>query len=58
VAIGGIYEIVGAHVSRGEAKLLPALCPELLEVMLIPFVGPRRAATEGERALERVPETV
>jgi AcrR family transcriptional regulator len=54
VAVGGIYEIVGAHVSRGEAHLLPSLCPELLEVMLIPFVGPRRAESEGARARERL----
>jgi AcrR family transcriptional regulator len=54
VAVGGIYEIVGAHVSRGEAHRLPSLCPELLEVMLIPFVGPRRAESEAARARERV----
>jgi AcrR family transcriptional regulator len=54
VAVGGIYEIVGAHVSRGEAHLLPSLCPELLEVMLIPFVGPRRAESEARRARERL----
>ena len=54
VAVGGIYEIVGAHVSRGEAHLLPSLCPELLEVMLIPFVGPRRAESEAVRARERL----
>lgn len=54
VAVGGIYEIVGAHVSRGEAHRLPSLCPELLEVMLIPFVGPRRAESEAARARERL----
>jgi AcrR family transcriptional regulator len=54
VAVGGIYEIVGAHVSRGEAHLLPGLCPELLEVMLIPFVGARRAESESARARERL----
>ena len=54
VAVGGIYEIVGAHVSRGEAHVLPTLCPELLEVMLIPFVGPRRAESEAGRARERL----
>jgi AcrR family transcriptional regulator len=54
VAVGGIYEIVGAHVSRGDAHLLPSLCPELLEVMLIPFVGPRRAGSEAAKARERL----
>ena len=54
VAVGGIYEIVGAHVSRGEAHLLPGLGPELLEVMLIPFVGARRAESEAVRARERL----
>ena len=54
VAVGGIYEIVGAHVSRGEAHRLPSLCPELLEVMLIPFVGPRRAETEATRTRQRL----
>ena len=53
VVVGGIYEIVCTHVSRGEAQLLPGLCPELLENMLLPFVGPRRAATEAERARKR-----
>jgi AcrR family transcriptional regulator len=54
VAVGGIYEIVGAHVSRGEAHALPDLCPELLQVMLIPFVGPKRAESEAARARERL----
>jgi len=55
VAVGGIYEIVGAHISRGEAHALPALCPQLLEVMLIPFVGPKRAESEAEKVRERLP---
>jgi hypothetical protein len=55
VAVGGIYEIVGQHVSRGEAQLLPGLCPELLEVMLIPFVGSRKAAVEAAKSRERLP---
>jgi AcrR family transcriptional regulator len=54
VVVGGIYEIVFSYVSRGDAALLPQLCPELLECMLLPFVGPRRAATEARRARERV----
>jgi AcrR family transcriptional regulator len=54
VAVGGIYEIVGARVSRGEAELLPRLGPELLEVMLIPFVGARKAGAEAERARARL----
>jgi AcrR family transcriptional regulator len=37
--IGGIYEVIYAHVLRGETARLPALAPELLESMLIPFVG-------------------
>jgi AcrR family transcriptional regulator len=53
VVVGGIYEIVGARVSRGEAHLLPGLCPELLENMLLPFVGARRAASEAHRAHQR-----
>ena len=55
VAVGGIYEIVGQHVSSGETQLLPRLCPELLEVMLIPFVGPRKAAAEAGKSRERLP---
>ena len=54
VAVGGIYEIVGQHVSRGDADALPGLCPELLEVMLIPFVGARRAESEAAMARERL----
>ena len=53
VVVGGIYEIVGTHISRGETHLLPGLCPELLENMLLPFVGARRAATEADRARKR-----
>jgi AcrR family transcriptional regulator len=53
VVVGGIYEIVSAHVSRGEADRLLELYPELLENLLLPFVGPRRAAAEGRAASER-----
>jgi AcrR family transcriptional regulator len=42
--IGGIYEVVYAHVLRSETARLPALAPDLLEAMLVPFVG-----TEGAR---------
>ncbi len=37
--IGGIYEVIYAHVLRGETARLPALAPDLLESMLVPFVG-------------------
>jgi AcrR family transcriptional regulator len=53
VVVGGIYEIVFAHVSRGEAAALPDLWPELLFNMLLPFVGSRKAASHAARARER-----
>jgi AcrR family transcriptional regulator len=53
VVVGGIYEIVFAHVSRGEAAALPELWPELLFNMLLPFVGSRKAASHAARARTR-----
>jgi len=53
VVVGGIYEIVSGLVRRGEAERLLELCPELLENLLLPFVGPRRAAAEARAAKER-----
>jgi AcrR family transcriptional regulator len=53
VVVGGIYEIVFSHVVHGDAAQLPHLGPELLECLLLPFVGPRRAATEARRAHDR-----
>ena len=53
VVVGGIYEIVFAHVSRGEAAALPELWPELLFNMLLPFVGSRIAASNAARARAR-----
>jgi AcrR family transcriptional regulator len=53
VVVGGIYEIVFSYVIRGDAAQLPRLCPDLLECLLLPFVGPRRAAGEARRAHER-----
>jgi hypothetical protein len=35
--IGGIYEVIYAHVLRGETARLPGLVPELVQSMLAPF---------------------
>ncbi len=38
--IGGIYEVIYAHVLRGETASLPSLAPELVDSMLAPFGHP------------------
>jgi AcrR family transcriptional regulator len=42
--IGGIYEVIYAHVLRGETARLPSLAPELVQSMLAPF----NSAGEGQ----------
>jgi AcrR family transcriptional regulator len=41
---GGLYELIGAHVRRGEHAGLPQLLPDLLFCALAPFVGPLAAS--------------
>ncbi|MEJ3748231.1 TetR/AcrR family transcriptional regulator [Actinomycetes bacterium KLBMP 9797] len=43
--IAGIYGVIFDHVSTGRATELPDRLPELTYVVLVPFIGPRAAAT-------------
>jgi AcrR family transcriptional regulator len=46
-AIGGAYEVVYSFVLRGRTAELPSLLPDLLEIVLLPFVGAHVAAAEA-----------
>ena len=57
-AIGGAYEVVYSHVLHGRTAELPSLLPELLQIVLLPFVGAHAAAAEADAVRRsRVPET-
>jgi hypothetical protein len=49
--VGGIYEVVYARVLQGRGSQLPALLPDLLFSVLLPYVGHETAsaALEDER---------
>ena len=49
MVVGGIYEVVYARVLRGELSELPALLPDLVYGVLLPFVGPEQADAEYRR---------
>ena len=52
-AIGGAYEVVYSAVLQGRTAELPVLLPELLEIVLLPFVGAHAAAAEAAASRER-----
>jgi AcrR family transcriptional regulator len=68
-AIGGAYEVVYSLVLKGRTAELPLMHPDLLQILLLPFVGAEAAAAEAAAARgsrrhadrvtmrERVPET-
>jgi hypothetical protein len=41
--VGGAVEIVAERLRRGHEELLPVLAPELIELVLTPYLGPERA---------------
>lgn len=45
--IGGVYEVIYAHVLRGETARLPSLAPALVESMLAPFGALERESSGG-----------
>lgn len=56
--IGGAYEVVYSLVLEGRTAELPILLPDLLEIVLLPFVGAHAAAAEAAALRERqTPET-
>jgi AcrR family transcriptional regulator len=44
IAIGGAHEVIYSQVLQGRASQLPLLLPELLEIVLLPFLGAHAAA--------------
>jgi AcrR family transcriptional regulator len=53
--IGGIYEVIYSHVLRGDTARLPAIAPDLLHSMLVPFVGVEDAARASRAAARNRP---
>jgi AcrR family transcriptional regulator len=49
-AIGGAYEVVYSLVLQGRTAELPLLHPDLLQIVLLPFVGAEVAAAEAGAA--------
>jgi AcrR family transcriptional regulator len=47
--VGGIYEVVYARVLHREFDELPRLVPDLVYVLLLPFIGQRAALAEYRR---------
>lgn len=54
MAVGAVSGLVFEELRAGRAETLPAMLPDLLFAMLVPFVGPRVAADEMRRAAEAV----
>jgi AcrR family transcriptional regulator len=54
-AIGGVYEVVYGYVLQNRTEELPRMHPDLLHIVLLPFLGLRGAAAEAERARARTP---
>ncbi|OJU83794.1 MAG: hypothetical protein BGO11_13720, partial [Solirubrobacterales bacterium 70-9] len=47
---GGVSELLYSEVLHGAAARLPARLPELVFLIVLPFLGPERAAAERDRA--------
>lgn len=52
-AIGAVYEVIYRYVLQNRTEDLPSLHPDLLYIVLLPFLGLRRAGAEAERARSR-----
>jgi AcrR family transcriptional regulator len=49
-AIGGAYEVIYSLILQGRTAELPALLPDLLQIVLLPFVGAQAAADQATAA--------
>jgi AcrR family transcriptional regulator len=49
-AVGGAYEVVYSLILQGRTAELPTLLPDLLQIVLLPFVGAEAAAAEAAKA--------
>lgn len=52
MSAGAVSGVIFEELVAGRAETLPALLPDLLFAMLVPFVGPRVAAGEMRRVAE------
>ena len=52
--VGGISGVISTQLRAGEAKHLPALAPELVELTLTPYLGREKAAAVARRPLPPV----
>jgi AcrR family transcriptional regulator len=52
MSAGAVSGVIFEELLAGRAETLPALLPDLLFAMLVPFVGPRAAAGEMRRVAE------
>lgn len=50
MATGAVSGLIFDRLLAGEAEALPELLPDLLYVLLVPYLGPRAAAEQMERA--------
>ena len=50
MAVGGAEAIIFDEVIAGRAKELPAMLPDLLFTVLVPYIGPEAAAAEVRRS--------
>jgi AcrR family transcriptional regulator len=48
--VGGIYELLYTEILHGATSQLPARIPEIVYWITQPFLGPKRAAEERDRA--------
>lgn len=50
LAVGAAEAIIFSEVEAGRAEMLPKMLPEILFSVLVPFIGPERAANEMRSA--------
>jgi AcrR family transcriptional regulator len=50
MAVGGAEAIIHGEVAAGRTEELPRLLPDILFVVLVPYVGPEAATVEARRA--------
>jgi hypothetical protein len=54
--VGGIHELVYSEIIHGATAQLPALLPELVFLIVQPFLGGERATQERDRARDLAAE--
>jgi AcrR family transcriptional regulator len=54
LAVGAAESLIFAEIDAGNAARLPAMLPDILVSLLVPFLGPERAAEEMRSATQHV----